>query len=160
MVLEDANFGDALTKLLSLAKETNDKKLEELAHKLYGHFDEVVKIVKEVENKEHNVETEEETLIDVSEGMAKDEIKTWKALIALAVAMKDISSKLGISDTDAFHLSSGIAVAADELEKNIPIEYAKYKAFEEFGWNAHHVTFKDTLYFLVPLVIFIMLERR
>jgi hypothetical protein len=159
-VEEKADFSEALTKLLSLAREIDDKELERLAHKLYDNFDEVVKIAKEVENKNFYVETEEADLISISEALTKDKVRTWKASLALVYAMKDIASKLGINDTDALHLSNGLLKTIDKLEREIPIEYAKYKAFEEHGWNAHHVTFKDTLYFLVPLVIYILLERR
>jgi DNA-dependent RNA polymerase auxiliary subunit epsilon len=160
MVLEDANFDWALSDLSTYAEKKGYKNLKELAHKLYLNSEEAVKIAKEIEEKRHNVERLEHNLIYYSKTMVEDKIKEWKALLALAYSIHDIAPKLGIELDDAVLLYNGLMETSNEIENEIQDWYAKHEAFEKYGWEAHHITLKDISLFLVPLVIYILLERR
>jgi hypothetical protein len=159
--LRDIDFAGAVSYFVSFARSKKDEKLERLANKLFENLSvDIVKTAKDIEDKYFQVGYKEERIVS-SEIEITDRIKAWKSLLALAYATRDIAPKLGISESEAKYLYDGLVEAAKKLEDvEIPTWYAKYKAFREYGWDAHHLTLKDISLFLVPLAIYILLERR
>ena len=135
------------------------KKLSEIVKKLTDNLKKVVDIAEKDKQACESAEMEEREFIHDIGNELEDDIGAWKALQTLFYAIPEIKKEISLDESEKDTLIHGITEALWRLEDNIPILYGKYKAFKEFGWNAHHVTFKDTLYFLVPLAIYILLER-
>jgi hypothetical protein len=136
------------------------KKLSEIVKKLTKNLEKVVDIAEKDKYACESAEMEEKELLHDTGSELEDNIGAWKALQTLSYAISEVGKEIGLNESEKDTLIHGITEALWRLEDRIPILYGKYKAFKEFGWDTHHTTFKDTLYFLVPLVIFIMLERR
>jgi hypothetical protein len=138
--------------------------IEEPVIKLKDNLNTIIELAR---NKDEEVNRWEKNNIDFALSRLEDSIKAWRGLAAIHLtaiygASPEVEGKIGLTDEERWKLSESIYKIMTEMirEKVIPVEYTNYKAFKEYGWDAHHTTFKDTLYFLVPLVIYIMLERR
>jgi len=148
------------THYLTENKMEESKRLSEIVKKLTKNLEKVVDIAEKDKYACESAEMEEKELLHDTGSELEDNIGAWKALQTLSYAISEVGKEIGLNESEKDTLINGIAETIWRLENKIPILYAKYKAFREYGWDAHHLTFKDTLYFLVPLAIYILLERR
>jgi hypothetical protein len=168
MELDKEYLHYAVEKLLAYAEKKGDKKLEKLIREklnlpaalISSEAEEPLDIVMEHEKRFHQVQSAERRLIEETEQTLKEKIEAWMGLTAFSFAINDLAKKYKLSDDEVSTLLSGLQSAAIEIEGEIPGYFTLCKAFKEYGYEAHNITLKDVSLFLVPLIVYILLERR
>jgi hypothetical protein len=119
---------------------------------------------KEIYNaiKDYDVSKMEQEVATNREELLKEGIARWKGLMTLMDNFDKVTEVAGITDEeekDKLWLS--MLDTMRELAGNeLPYLYTEVKAVREYGYEAHNVTLKDVSLLLVPLAIYILLERR
>jgi hypothetical protein len=119
---------------------------------------------KEIYNaiKDYDVSKMEQEVITERERILKDEIANWKGLMTLIDNFSKVTEAAGITDPEEKDklwlsmLDSMTELAGHEMS----YIYTEMKAVKEYGYEAHNTTLKDISFFLVPLIVYILLERR
>jgi hypothetical protein len=129
----------------------------DLLNKLKAKSNEIYNAVKD-----YDINKSELEITTNRERLLKEAVAHWKGLVTFMDNFDTIAQIAGITnEKDKDRLWDFLFDSFMQLsDETMPALYAQVKAVREYGYEAHNITLKDVSLFLVPLVTYILLERR